>query len=540
MEGHRGPSKLVALLLGSYGLAWLSAAVLQRLEIIALPAFMDPDVGGYLTPAASALHGDGFVHVLARTFPYPLFLTGMLAFFQTFTAISAAQHLMGVVGGVLFAVGYGRLFAALATKPWIVALQTAAGITAAGLHLTSSETVRFEHSIRPEGIFAFLWAVSFFGFCELLRTLVRRRDSKTILLPTFLFLYFALFAFLVKGQWILSAAFSVGLAVLILLISTASVGRRFVAGALPLAAFILTGWLPEQILIRRTDPTAPAFNPMVSFFVHGRIMAAILERDIQDPTFARYERNMLMKLKAGMERELDRGKREPGENYPTLGYNPDLMIWATNPAVRVIQQGLPEERHYDFYTYYVRRMLREERGAYLRKVRNELKHIYSKRTLLPLQYPIQVREALERSVSHIGGSLLAFAQAKPVYEEAGRRAPKQSALWYPWLTIPLHLSNLFYNRIARLFVLLALASCMPAVRRSTGLQPIHFLPGGVLMGMVFLGLLAAALSHSLSVYRYVSLLSLVTLGGFASMVACIVVSGTLIFRAGWGRLMARQ
>src|SRR5438270_13394956 len=63
-----------------------------------LDRIADPDTWGYRSPALRKLTGAPFGHTSGRKFIYPGFVYLLLHLFRVFRAITAAQHVLGLVG----------------------------------------------------------------------------------------------------------------------------------------------------------------------------------------------------------------------------------------------------------------------------------------------------------------------------------------------------------------------------------------------------------------------------------------------------------
>ena len=134
---------------------------------LALPwtPIADPDSWGYLSPAMSALLGHGWAHHL-RNYLYPGFLFLLLRTFQSFAAITVAQHLAGLAAGVIFLVVWRRLrdFNHAPRLPYL--LHQLIGLFGVGTYLCAREPMTYELEIRPEGIVPLLVLLNIFFTTE--------------------------------------------------------------------------------------------------------------------------------------------------------------------------------------------------------------------------------------------------------------------------------------------------------------------------------------------------------------------------------------
>lgn len=73
-----------------------------------LDPIADPDVWGYLSPALRKLIGAEFGHTDGRNFLYPGFVFLLLRAFGDFRAITVAQHILGLLAGVVLLLSWRR------------------------------------------------------------------------------------------------------------------------------------------------------------------------------------------------------------------------------------------------------------------------------------------------------------------------------------------------------------------------------------------------------------------------------------------------
>jgi hypothetical protein len=120
----------------------------------------DPDVWGYLSPALRKLIGAEFGHTGGRNFLYPGFVFLLLRAFGDFRAITVAQHILGLLAGVMLLLTWRRA-RVFAPNPRVGrAAYDGLGLLAAGIFLLATEPIRFETQLRPEGVCAFLVSIN--------------------------------------------------------------------------------------------------------------------------------------------------------------------------------------------------------------------------------------------------------------------------------------------------------------------------------------------------------------------------------------------
>src|ERR1051326_5462841 len=131
-----------------------------------LDPIADPDTWGYLSPALRKLTGAPFGHTSGRNFIYPGVVYLLLKVFRDFRAITAAQHVLGVVAGAMLLLTWHRARVFLAHPRLSRGFYRAIGLTAAAMFLVASEPAHFEMQLRPEGLCAFLFSVNLYVLAQ--------------------------------------------------------------------------------------------------------------------------------------------------------------------------------------------------------------------------------------------------------------------------------------------------------------------------------------------------------------------------------------
>src|SRR5438094_6701152 len=121
-----------------------------------LDPIADHGTWGYLSPALRKLTGAEFGHTYGRNFIYPGFIYLLLRGFGDFRAITATQHVLGLLAGAILLVTWQRLRVFVANPRIGPVAHSALGLLAAAIFLWASDPIQFEMGLRPEGISAFL------------------------------------------------------------------------------------------------------------------------------------------------------------------------------------------------------------------------------------------------------------------------------------------------------------------------------------------------------------------------------------------------
>lgn len=126
------------------GVLLLMAAAPRLLLQLAAPTFYFDDAPGYLEPAISLIHGEGFPLRLKRPPGYPLVLGAALLTDGGLAAVTALQHLVGLATVTLTYILGRRWFG------------RAVGAGAALLVSLSSQQLTLEHTVMTESLSTFL------------------------------------------------------------------------------------------------------------------------------------------------------------------------------------------------------------------------------------------------------------------------------------------------------------------------------------------------------------------------------------------------
>ena len=129
-----------------------------------LDPIADHGTWGYLSPALRKLTGAEFGHTYGRNFIYPGFIYLLLRGFGDFRAITATQHVLGLLAGAILLVTWQRLRVFVANPRIGAVAHSALGLLAAAIFLWASDPIQFEMGLRPEGISAFLISFNLFTF----------------------------------------------------------------------------------------------------------------------------------------------------------------------------------------------------------------------------------------------------------------------------------------------------------------------------------------------------------------------------------------
>jgi hypothetical protein len=339
---------------------------------------IQPDIVGYLGPAIAALAGKPFTHMIGRSFPYPAFVYLILRIFGDFRAIAVIQHLLGVAAGGLVLLAWDAAGALAPAAGIPRPLFRFMGLAPAYVVLGSATEIAFEHEILPEAIFPFLTILNIWvSFLFLDARFARRR-------PSFIWLgalnvFAACLIYLTKPSFGFAALFSTLPVWLCLVLPGCSMGERagLAAGAILPALLLL--FLPEHIL-KRDDPASLTFLPETLLTIHASIVERQLTEDLAGNQPLPYPRPVVQAARDLLATELAKASHTPGKTYPSLGYNPDYLMYENSFCTK-----FSAEEHFTgaemgrfCMTYYIR-ALRHHPGAMAAKVLRQLRIFYARK-----------------------------------------------------------------------------------------------------------------------------------------------------------------
>jgi hypothetical protein len=360
MASPFGKRTVVPLIYSVSLLALLLVAAAARFRLPQTPLF-DPDYGGYLRPALSMLTGHGFPHIGGRDCLYPGFIFIVLKIAGDFRAISVVQHVLGLATGALMIVACQRGVLLLRHpfgSPRVPSLVSFLGLLPAAAYLSAPSAIFFEQSIRPEAIFPFFAVLS---ICLNIEFIHCRWIIKT---PA-------------RAAWLGAAQMVVSVIAYKL---KPSFGFALILVNLPIAASLLTSGMtirlkalmttgaavfcalfllwPESVL-KRSDPDAYTFLPETLLTIHADMIRDQMAADLANNLSGPFPRQDVQTLLDHLNAELPAARLPQNRPYPSLGFNPDYLLY-TDPVFR----GVTSRKHDAFreraelgYYYYERTFL---------------------------------------------------------------------------------------------------------------------------------------------------------------------------------------
>ena len=356
------------------------AAAWQRFHLPQTP-LSDEDTWGYLYPPVVKLTGGRFEHVIGREFVYPAFLFLNLCAFGDFRAVAVSQHVLGMAGGVFLLLAWEELAFFLpgnaprrVTGPWHAGL----GWLLLFTYLCSENTILYEHTIRPEGIFPC------FGALDLLLVLrfTRRRwiegQPRAALPWGAAAVFVSLFLYMLRPAF----ALAVPLVNLPVLAAVWQAGRPAWREGLSLlgAPLLLAGvllFLPERWLASR-DLRAASYMAEARLAVHANLVRDQINADLATPGPLRYDRAELQAVSWRIDHCINASQR-PGRRPQTLGFNADYLLTVEPILIPPYFERTPagEREITRFANYYFFRVLLHRPIPMARKVLTQLAVFYN-------------------------------------------------------------------------------------------------------------------------------------------------------------------
>ena len=481
---------------------------------------MDEDSWGYLDPAFSKLTGGYFVHRTGRNFLYPGFVFVVLCAGGFFEVLGAVQHCIGLLTGVVLAMTWNVLCGFLKGTERARTIARSFGLLLVANYLFSRSQLLLEQTIRPEAVFPFFLALSFWlNFTALRAWLITSRWRVV--------------------RWCLGANLVVVYAALSL---KPSMGFGAVAANLPLACWLwrgrepwrrklrvvgvglaviaLTLWLPEKRLAQN-DANARLYLPTMLFSIHAPAIHAQIVEDLRRGDTAPYKAAWLADFNRVLERSLAAAGKPENAIWPALGFNADYLL-CRDPVFPPFFARVQEQQEAAFCLHYYWRTWRHRPGEMFAKVIRQLRLVYkfdprdikrlgritdsyTGKVQRPMSYDYKATViCTEQLSSRLEASRYGAAYLRRLHRLEATKAVFQQPVWIGWL------NNLLRFLDLPLLVLAALAGTALLQRPGTGDA---LLVGSVwLCGVTnFAMFLTVAVAHTLEIDRYVQNQRLLTL-----------------------------
>jgi len=348
------------------------AGAFERFTLPATP-FSDPDTWGYLYPALSGLTRGVFVHTYGRTFVYPLFVYGILGGFHDFVYVSAFQHLLGLLSGVLLLASWRGLSPLLPDCALVRSWHRYLGLLALAVFLLSKTSLLMEHSIRPEAVFPFFAILCLWLALRTWRAFQKGGNPKSAFFWGIALVYDSILLYFIKPSWGFGVFFSMAPLLVSLFQLKGRPGYKVLVLLVPALLAYVTLFVPERRLVREYDPGSDRFLPSLLLSVHADIIRDEMARDLG--SVPADERALLGKLIPLIDAEI----KANASNNSKLAINPDVFLYHKDSVCALVGQffGKDIEGYRDFCFSYYKKAWLHQPGRMLRKVLRQLHAFYS-------------------------------------------------------------------------------------------------------------------------------------------------------------------
>ncbi len=343
-------------------------ALIQRLVLNPLP-YTGGDGWGYIGPAVTWFDTGKFIHIEGRSFPYPLFLLGILSIFSDFTYISIIQHLIGILTGVILLFVWKEMTSRLSIYKEYKIYFEFSGLILMGLYLFFPSPIVLEHHLRPEAIYPlFLVLHAFFIFKFLVS--IQEKSKKTWLYGLLFFIN-NYFLYVFQPRWGLAVFANI----LIYFICFFIIKMKFFKKTLliliiPIVSSFLLIYIPDNVLIKN-ESAQDVFLYGTLFWAHSKIIDKELEKDINDSSFTKYNKEMLGEIRNYMQNAFN----QPKSKHKYLGFYFNRLFHDKPNAY--LNSKLSKEEYKEFCLYYFKKAVINHPLEYAKKVLLELSQFYN-------------------------------------------------------------------------------------------------------------------------------------------------------------------
>lgn len=343
-------------------------AVLQRLVQSPVP-LSGKDTWGYIGPAVSACESSTFHLNGIRNFPYPLWVFTLLNIFHDFSFITVIQHMLGLMTGILLFIVWKQLLLPFTKTVLQKVMLDLTGLVIMMLYLFHYPVIYYEHALRPESIYPFFLLAQIM----LLKLIIRNKKRYTVqqIIISCLFFVNNYFLFLLQPRYGLTLFLNIIIFITCFIIFYKFTITQFaIHGVTPIIITIVLVYLPQQILVKSEGATGGFFSGM-TFFTHAKIIDKVMEMDIKDPHYMKYDKSILIELQQFFHKEFN----EPQTKHKFLGFYLNHLYHGE--ANGYLRSNLPENRYNEFCWYYIIKAIKKHPILYIKKVILELSQYYN-------------------------------------------------------------------------------------------------------------------------------------------------------------------
>lgn len=399
MNNYKSLVKMVFYVL--IGLLFLTAFIV-RFNLINVP-FSGPDTIGYLGVALQYIESQHFTQIAERSYPYPLFLTGLLHI-KFIGIITIIQHLFGLFAGFLFLLiarkinkEYLELSFLLNVFYWLFSSFVLF------ILLFNEWTINIEHHTHPESLTNIMMMLLIYTYLKFYENLSTRYA---------IFFYATLFFMLNYLFFIFQPRYGINvilisLIYLFLLVKTNNIKKVFLI-------FIVSCFSTFVLLIlpfsEFSNKTKSNINLKAAIFFHNiKIIEPIIKMELNNKQLSFNEKNLLLSILE----DYDEAKKE-SNNYGTgfnksLGFNTDYFNKTYYRLFDFYADDVIK-----FYDYYIIKAIKNDPFGLINKIIIEFKYFYNDDVLF--EHSTSKKDLYKYSYDTISGFKSHFPNSKILNE----------------------------------------------------------------------------------------------------------------------------
>ncbi|MBN2545867.1 MAG: hypothetical protein JXB50_08725 [Spirochaetes bacterium] len=348
----------------------LFLATIQRFTINQIP-YGGNDTWSYIGSAVLSIDKNELVKYGTRNIFYPLFILINLSIFKDFSYITIVQHLMGLSTGIILMICFYRVSGYFNIIKNNKIFKDVLALILMSLFLFSESIIVYEHTLRPEGIYQFFLILQILLLIETVISINKR--SKYLILFSNLFFINNIILFLIQPRW----GFALFLNIIIYLILFFMIKMPLIKKTLyiilfPIVISFVFLYVP-QFILTKGETSVKTFLSSKLFFTHIKIIDIELKKDINDPAFTKYDKEILKRLIEYHQEEYNK----PQIKHKFLGFMHNNLIYGENCAYAYLLSKLGEKEYNKFARYYFLKAVTMHPDKYIKKVFQELSQFYN-------------------------------------------------------------------------------------------------------------------------------------------------------------------
>ncbi len=345
-------------------------ASMQRFTINHIP-YGGNDTWSYIGAAVLSIDKNEIVRYGIRNFLYPLFVLLNLSIFKDFTYIAVIQHLLGILTGILLLYTWKRISLYFSFSKINILFSDIIGLILLMLFLSSESVIVYEHSLRPEAVYQLFLIFQAYFLVEVIISIYEKSNRFYLFIN--LFFINNILLFMMQPRWGFALFFILSVfLILFIIINKSLISKLLFIFILPLILSLIFLYIPQYVLSSK-DVATKTFLSSKLFFTHCKIIEIELKKDLADPAFIRYDREILKKTVEYFEIEYNK----PQIKHKYLGFMHNNFIYGDNNASQYLLSKFNKDEYNKFARYYFFRAVLKHPDKYMIKVLLELSQFYN-------------------------------------------------------------------------------------------------------------------------------------------------------------------